>query len=315
MPFFTSKTSLHQHEKGHPANLCILLSLSTPIWVAAISTSLHKGTLCSRSPITSSCTLKSSGCNINFTTSGYSSSTLPIYIYVSSQKPADNLAPRPRNHLCSLIGAAQRATASHFLRGALFHLQNSPPPIRNRALPSNLCTQLSLSTPVRVAAMSTSLHKGTLCPMLANHFIFRAQVAATSPSLRPPESLQINLTHGPPKPSLLTHVAGQRPSLPYGCPFSCRKRQLPPNLYILLSISSPYRRAWERQADPKGTPLDAKAGFRPLPSPTKKCVYIYKYICVYVCVCYIFIYTYEEYTVLGCGFLLLLKSDQSKWVG
>ena len=132
---------------------------------------------------------RSRGCNINFTTSGNSFSTLPIYIQVSSRKPADNLANRPpHNHLCSLIGTTQQATTPHFLRGCPFSPPKQPRTTTKKGTPPNLCTILSVSTsypPMSVAAMSTSPPKRMLCPMLANHFISRGPVAAISTSPLP----------------------------------------------------------------------------------------------------------------------------------
>ena len=47
------------------------------------------------------------------------------------------------SRLCSLIRNTPQASAPHFLRGALFHLQNDPEPGRQRAHPPNLCILLS----------------------------------------------------------------------------------------------------------------------------------------------------------------------------
>ena len=69
------------------------------------------------------------------------------------------------------------------LRGALFHLQSTPAPGRRRTHP--LLNLPSVCTSYLVPAIPTSPHKSTLRPMLANHFILRAQVAPISTSPLP----------------------------------------------------------------------------------------------------------------------------------
>ena len=77
----------------------------------------------------------SSGCNnINFTTSSDSLSTLHICILTKACRLASPIVP-PHSHLCLLFGNTQQASAPHFLRGALYHLQNASEPGRKRAPP------------------------------------------------------------------------------------------------------------------------------------------------------------------------------------
>ena len=82
---------------------------------------------------------RSSGSNINLTTSGNSLSTLPIYVYVSSPglPIASHMAPHSR--LGSLIRNTPQASAPHFRTGALFHFQNALNRDEKGHLPPNLC--------------------------------------------------------------------------------------------------------------------------------------------------------------------------------
>ena len=73
----------------------------------------------------------------------------------------------PHRRLCSLIRNTPPASAPHFLRGALFHLQ-IPPELGRKGAPP-------LLHPVIVAAMSTSPHEINLCPMLPHHFLLHAK--------------------------------------------------------------------------------------------------------------------------------------------
>ena len=112
-----------------------------------------------------------------------------------------------------------QASALHFLRGALFALQNAPEPgpwtgTKKGTAPQSYVLYFLFLPPISVAAMSTSPHKSILCPISANHFILHAQVAAISTSPLPNTSL-LNDSQ---------HTAGKRPSLPSRCPFSPPKR-------------------------------------------------------------------------------------------
>ena len=82
-----------------------------------------------------------------------------------------------------MIRNTQQASAPHFLPGALFHLQNAPDQRRKRA---PYAFDFLFLPPIEVAAMSTSPHASTLCPMLPNHFILHAKSLARLALRAPP---------------------------------------------------------------------------------------------------------------------------------
>ena len=124
---------------------------------------------------------------------------LYTYVYPHHSLPiASPMAPHGR--VCSLIRNTPQATAPQFLGAAFFHFQNAPEQGRKSPPPPILCIRLPVSTPIEVAAMSTSPHESTLCPMLPNHFILHAKSLAR-PALRAPLTQRLAFV-----PSLLRYT-------------------------------------------------------------------------------------------------------------
>ena len=102
--------------------------------------------------------------------------TLPIALHIN-----------PHCRLCSLIRNTPPASAPHFLRGALFHLQLLPEPERKRA-PRPYVFYFPFLPLIGVAAMSTSPHNINRCPMLPHRCLLHAK-SLSGPTLRaPPKS-------------------------------------------------------------------------------------------------------------------------------
>ena len=105
-------------------------------------------------------------------------STIPIYLYVSSPSLpiASHMAPHSR--LCSLTRNTPQASAPHFLRGALFHLQDAPER-DEKGHPRQTYVFYSLFLPLSVwLRCQLHPHESILCLMLANHFILHAKSLA-----------------------------------------------------------------------------------------------------------------------------------------
>ena len=91
----------------------------------------------------------------------------------------------PHRRLCSLIRNTPPASAPHFLRGALFHLQLLPEPDRKgHPPPRPYVFYFPFLPPIGVAAMSTSPHNITLC-CKPHHFLLHAK-SLPGPTLRAP---------------------------------------------------------------------------------------------------------------------------------
>ena len=160
------------------------------------------------------------------------------------------------NHLCSLINNTQQANSYNIFEdfdGCPFSFpkhtwtwtkKDSPP------FNSTCCFYLLSRA---CDPNFTRPHKSTLCPMLANHIILRAQVAPNQLHhfrlLFVPSTFvhMCILTIACPIASLTDsqHTAGKHPSLPSRCPFSPRNRPCTETekgaLCIRLPVSTPYR--------------------------------------------------------------------------
>ena len=148
MPFFTSKPPLNLDKKGAPPN--------PPSGDCDVNLTPYIQVILVRcSPITSSCTLTSLQYQLHHF----------------------------QLHLCSLIRNTQQASAPHFFKDPLFHLQNAPEPGRKQAPPQAYVFYFLFRPPIGVAAIPTSPHESTLSPILPNHFILHAK--SLSPSTGP----------------------------------------------------------------------------------------------------------------------------------
>ena len=107
------------------------------------------------------------------------------HIYISSPTLPIVSHMNPHCRLCSLIHNTPPTSAPHFLKGCPFSPPNPREPGRKRAPPAELYLLLSISTPISVAAMSTSPHEVNLCLMLPHHFLLRAK-SLPGPTLTAP---------------------------------------------------------------------------------------------------------------------------------
>ena len=108
----------------------------------------------------------------------YMSLFIYIYTYVTSRKPADSLAHGPPTAIFAhCLATRSRQPPLSSLGVPFFTLKMHLSQEEKGHPPKRCCLFLP---PVRVAAMSTSPHEGTLCPMLANHLILHAK--SVSPS-------------------------------------------------------------------------------------------------------------------------------------